>query len=221
MLRSLSFLMASDEVQLDPTQGAVLLQGLAAAASLTNLYISGRIVHEGLQLCAHLTALSQLQVLAIHVHDADIFTHAPLSSRSDALQLAALTSLTQLHLSSAAGVDDVAGSVLALRLMRLQDLRLADCGLRSAAALLSIATLTGLTQLELSAGDDTLEAASDLLLLGQEDVLLLTPLTQLKLFWSDGFFCDEDVCRLWNTEKGWLQQPPAWLCQVHAAQQHG
>jgi hypothetical protein len=200
MLRSLSFEFDDDEaaqldrtqgaVLLHRTQGAVLLQGLAAAISLTYLCINGCTLHEDLQLCAHLAALPRLQTLEMR--------NAGVSSRSDALQLTALTSLTQLCLCGAAGVDDVAASVLALRLTRLQDFRLTDCGLRSAAALPSIATLTGLpsiatltglTQLELSARDGTeTEGTSTLLPLGQEDVLLLSPLTQLQYFWIDGSF---------------------------------
>jgi hypothetical protein len=180
MLRSLKFELDCDEaVQFDPTQGAVLLQGLAAATSLTGLCITNLIVDEGLRLCAHLTALSRLQMLAIH--------NAGVSSRTDALQLTALTSLTQLELSGAAGVDDVAASVLALRLTRLQDLRLTDCCLHSAAALPSIATLTGLTHLELSGGADAeTEGTCSLLPRGQEDLMLLSPLTQLKRFYIEG-----------------------------------
>jgi hypothetical protein len=102
--------------------------------------MQGPWLHERSQLCAHLTALSRLQMLTIH--------HQGIASRSDALHLAALTSLTQLNLWGAVGVDDVAASVLALRLTRLRDLRLECCGLRSAAALPSIATMTGLTHLQ-------------------------------------------------------------------------
>jgi hypothetical protein len=54
-----------EAARLDPVQGAVLLQGLAAATSLTRLYIGGPIVREGLQLCASLTALAQLQMLTM------------------------------------------------------------------------------------------------------------------------------------------------------------
>jgi hypothetical protein len=54
--------------------------------------------------------------------------------------------------------------------------------------------------------------------LGQEDVLLLTPLTQLKRFMYNGFF--RSAIRFWDKQKGrWRQQSPAWLCQVHAPQQ--
>jgi hypothetical protein len=195
----------------DTAQDAVLLQGLAAATSLTHLYIQGPIASEGLQLCAHLAALSQLQILAMH--------NAGVASRSDALQLAALTSLTHLALDGAVGVDDVAASVLALRLTRLRELRLTNCGLRSAAALPSIATLTGLTFLDLTASDSAQsEGAVNLLPLGPEDVLLLTPLTQLKHFIYNGFF--HSAMRFWDKQKRrWRQQPPAWLCQVHAPQQ--
>jgi hypothetical protein len=123
------------------------------------------------------------------------------ASRSDALQLAALTSLTKLDLSSAAGVDDVAASVLALRLTQLRELGLTNCGLRSAAALPSIATLTGLTCLDLTS-DSAQTANFNLLPLGEEDVLLLTPLTQLKHFYYDGFFWSGAVSRLWSIQKG-------------------
>jgi hypothetical protein len=213
MLRSLSIDSdINDPAQLDIAQGAVLLQGLAAATSLTGLYIGAPIVHEGLQLCAHLTGLSQLQMLKIH--------NAGVASRSDALHLAALTSLTQLNLWGAVGVDDVAASVLALRLTRLQDLRLVYCGMRSAAALPSIATMTGLTHLELSVdmnietetSDDTESAGTlSMLPLGREELLLLTPLTKLRYFGCSELFSSAAIHQLWGYEKGWLQQPPAWL----------
>jgi hypothetical protein len=138
MLRSLCIEQDDDDdTQLDAAQAAVLLQGLAAASSLTTLIIEGPIVPGGLQLCEHLTALARLEKLTMH--------NAGVARRTYAVHLAALTSLTRLDLQSAVGVDDVAASVLALRLTRLQDLRLISCGLRSAAALPSIASLTGLT----------------------------------------------------------------------------
>jgi hypothetical protein len=211
MLRSLVIDQDDDEdtAQLDGAQGAVLLQGLAAASSLTTLIIEGPIVPGGLQLCEHLTALARLQRLTIH--------NAGVASRTDALYLAALTSLTRLNLQGAVGVDDVAASVLALRLTRLQDLRLECCGLRSAVALPSIAGLTGLTHLDLSFSD-AYDAASNgtvsMLPLGQDDLLLLTPLRGLKQLGNRGFFCSAAACRLWCLHRGWLQPPPAWLCQV-------
>jgi hypothetical protein len=184
-LRTLYIEIDDGSAQLDYAQGAVLLQGLAAATSLTHLVIQGPFVHEGLQLGAHLTALSRLQML-----DLD---DVGIASRSDALQLAALTSLTKLSLSAAVGVDDAAVSVLALRLTRLQELRLTHCGLRSAAALPSIATLTGLTFLSLGASDSTETGAVSMLPLGQEDLLLLTPLTQLKWLCGCEFFSNKAV----------------------------
>jgi hypothetical protein len=210
-LRTLYIDIDDDSAQLDYAQGAVLLQGLAAATSLTHLFIRGPVVHEDLQLCAHLTALSRLQML-----DLD---HAGVASRSYALQLAALTGLAQLDVSGALGVDDVSVSVLALRLTRLQDLRFADCGLRSAAALPSIATLTGLTHLSLGGSVDTETGTLNQLRLGQADLLLLTPLTQLKWLYGFGLFSSGAVSGLWSDQKGWLQRPPAWLCQAHAPQQ--
>jgi hypothetical protein len=54
-----------EAARLDPVWGAVLLQGLAAATSLTRLCIGGPIVRDGSQLCASLTALSRLQMLII------------------------------------------------------------------------------------------------------------------------------------------------------------
>jgi hypothetical protein len=108
-------------------------------------------------------------------------------------------------------VDDVAASVLALRMPRLQELRLLECGLRSAAALPSIATLTGLTNLALGP-DLTLDGSSSVFPLGRGDLQLLTPLTQLKLFWSKYIFCENAVSELWSEEQQrWRQQPPAWL----------
>jgi hypothetical protein len=161
-------------------------------------------VHESLQLCAHLTALSRLQKLMLDCGGVAI--------RSDALQLAALTSLTQLSLCGAVGVDDVAASVLALRLTRLQHLQLENCGLHSAAALPSIATLTELTQLKLGADVDPDTARTyNLLPLGKADLLLLTPLTCLQHCCNHGFFCSKAVSQLWSHEKKWLQPPPAWL----------
>uniref|UniRef100_A0A383WIG2 Receptor-type protein kinase n=1 Tax=Tetradesmus obliquus TaxID=3088 RepID=A0A383WIG2_TETOB len=127
---------------LEPAQSVLLLQGLAAATSLTSLALEGHIVHDSIQLCAYLTGLTRLQNLEMD--------GAHLARRADVLHLTALTSLTGLELWDAAGVDDTAACALALRLKRLQKLNLFDCGLRSAAALPSIATLTGLTGLWLS-----------------------------------------------------------------------
>jgi hypothetical protein len=177
-LRSLRLENQSVEAaELDPTQGARLLQGLAAATSLIHLDIEGPIVHESLHVCEHLTGLSQLQTLRMD---------RGVSSQSDALKLAALTSLTHLNVFGAAGVDDVAASALALRLTRLQSLQLGCCSLRSAAPLASIASLTGWTSLSLSSWDQDTEGYFSFLH-GPEDVLVLAPLTRLKHCYVDWF----------------------------------
>uniref|UniRef100_A0A383VVN8 Uncharacterized protein n=1 Tax=Tetradesmus obliquus TaxID=3088 RepID=A0A383VVN8_TETOB len=75
-------------------------------------------------------------------------------------------------LTGAAGVDDTAAAVLAQHLKRLQELHLEECGLRSAAALPYIATLTGLIYLGLSLGQPPL---------GRDELLLLAPLPQLEV----------------------------------------
>jgi hypothetical protein len=110
--------------------------------------------------------------------------------------------------------------VLALRLTQLQDLRLKWCGLRSAAALPVIATFTGLTYLGLGVLADTDTDGTSNLPVGQEDLLLLTPLTQLEQLWNHRFFHSAAVSQLWSTRKRWPQPPSAWLCQqAHAPQQ--
>jgi hypothetical protein len=91
---------------LGPADSLALVQGLAAATSLKWLSIP-RIVHESVQLCAHLAKLTQLQALTL------TRTRA---TRADILQLTSLTNLTELHVSAVAAVDDTAASALALGL---------------------------------------------------------------------------------------------------------
>ncbi|WIA21858.1 hypothetical protein OEZ85_004234 [Tetradesmus obliquus] len=122
---------------------------------------------------------------------------AHLARRADALHLTALTSLTGLELWDAAGVDDAAACALALRLKRLQKLNLFDCGLRSAAALPSIATLTGLTGLWLSVSSSM--PATDFPL-GRDELLLLAPLTKLKTLDCGCCFSRAAVDELWDEE---------------------
>jgi hypothetical protein len=205
-LHTLDFMIFDHVAKLDAAQNAVLLQGLAAATSVVHLHMYGSFARDtvsGSQLCAHLTGLSRLRWLQLQ--------HTGIASRADALHLAALTGLTRLDLWTAPGVDDAAASVLALRLTRLQELQLSECGLCSAAALPSIATLTGLTRLDLKpqAGGMT-DGPSSVFPLGMGDLELLTPLTQLKEFSNDEFFCSNAFSQLWSVQqRQWRQQPPA------------
>lgn len=129
---------------------------------------------------------------------------AHLARRSDALRLTTLTSLVVLDVWDAAGVDDPAASALALSLRLLQGLRLDNCGLTSAAALPSIATLTGLTWLSLAVSPYSGAAQ---LALGREDLLLLAPLRKLARLDFVGFFSPDAVQELWDAElKQWRQQ---------------
>jgi hypothetical protein len=194
-----------DDDELDAADSAVLLRGLAAATSVVHLSMKGCFVHDSSQLCAHLACLLRLQSLELR--------DTRVASQADALHLAALTGLTKLVLVSASGVDDVAASVLALRLTRLQELLLVHCGLRSAAALPSIATLTGLTSLVLGPAVVT-DGSASVFPLGKGDLELLTPLTQLKHLangdYGQNFFCDNAVAQLWcEVQQQWQQQQPA------------
>jgi hypothetical protein len=184
------------KTNLDPAHSLMLLKGLAAATSLVDLSIEGRIVHESVQLCVRLTGLTRLQDLEID--------GAHLASRADALHLTALTSLTRLEISEAPGVDNTAASALALHLKQLQELQFSDCGLRSAAALPSIATLTGLTRLCLYS---TLAVGQ--LPLGRDELMLLTPLMRLQNVCFRGFFSYAAWDELWDDclNKWQLQQP--------------
>lgn len=187
------WLKAGDE-DLDPTQSQLLLQGLAAATSLTILRLEAHNVHESVQLCAHLTALTRLQDLDLDCKH--------LATLADVLHLTVLTSLTRLHVCNAAGVDDTAASALALRLKRLQELRLSYCGLRSAAALPSIATLTGLTSLSLYVDPHTAD-----LDLGRDELRLLAPLTQLKELDCDALFGEPAIGEEWiDVLQQWQRQ---------------
>ncbi|WIA34094.1 hypothetical protein OEZ86_012469 [Tetradesmus obliquus] len=135
------------DATLDPSQSLLLLQGLAAATSLTALDISRHVVHRRVPLCAHLAGLTRLK-----------------------------------HLG----------------------LRLDNCGLTSAAALPSIATLTGLTWLSLAVSPYSGAAQ---LALGREDLLLLAPLRKLARLDFVGFFSPDAVQELWDAElKQWRQQ---------------
>lgn len=184
------------DATLDPSLSLLLLQGLAAATSLTALDISRHVVHRRVPLCAHLAGLTRLKHLVIH--------EAHLARRSDALRLTTLNSLVVLDVWDAAGVDDTAASALALSLRLLQGLRLDNCGLTSAAALPSIATLTGLTWLSLAVSPYSGAAQ---LALGREDLLLLAPLRKLARLDFVGFFSPDAVQELWDAElKQWRQQ---------------
>jgi Leucine-rich repeat (LRR) protein len=187
-LHTLRMRYAETAATLGPAESLALLQGVATANRLTYLSINGPIVHDSVQLCAHLTGLTRLQKLMIE--------GAHLESRADVLHLTALTSLTLLDLWKARGVDDTAASVLALRLTQLQDLRLSCCSLRSAAALPSIATLTGLTSLTLNSNASPPSAGG--LPLGRDELLLLKPLTRLKALRCHSFFMREAHSELWD-----------------------
>jgi hypothetical protein len=186
-----------DEASLGPAHSLLLLKGLAAATSLTRLHNQGYLVDESVPLCVHLTGLTRLQDMDIH--------DAYLASRADALHLTALTSLTRLEVSGAPGLDDTAASAVALCLKQLQELRLISCALRSAAALPSIATLTGLTSLCLCL-DSWAQAVGELPL-GRDELVLLTPLAQLQTTRFDNFFSKDAVDELWNKSSDKWKQP--------------
>jgi hypothetical protein len=198
-LRVLYLQEGEESATVGPTESLALVQGLAAAISLTHLHIEGPIVHDSVQLCAHLTGLTQLQNL-------DIRGGEHPSSRAEALHLTTLTNLTRLVISDAPGVDDTAVSALAMRLTKLQDLQLWRCGLWSAAALPVIAGLTALTNLWLTVSQDAVSRNDDFPL-GRDDLLLLAPLTQLKTLEGHKFFSDEAMQELWDAQlQQWRQQ---------------
>jgi hypothetical protein len=198
-LRTLSLLEGEDSATVDPTASVALMQGLAAATSLTHLEIDGPIVHDSVKLCAQLTGLTQLQ--SLHIGGG-----AHPSSRAEALHLTVLTNLTRLVISNAPEVDDTAVSALAMRLTKLQDLQLFCCELWSAAALPVIAGLTGLTNLGLTVGQDVL-GRNDTLPLGRDDLLLLAPLAQLKTLEGHNFFSEEAMAELRDAQlQQWWQQ---------------
>jgi hypothetical protein len=183
---------------LDQTESLALAQGLAAATSVKSLEIQGPIVHDSVQLCAHVTGLTQLQQLEIRGAE-------HLSSRAEDLRLTALTNLTKLGIFDALGVDDTAASALAVRLTKLQSLQLWCCNLWSAAVLPVIASLTGLANLLLTLDRDTQDQND--IPLGRDDLLLLAPLTQLKRFVGRTFFAGEAIHELWDARLGqWRQQ---------------
>jgi hypothetical protein len=198
-LRALCLEEGEDPTPLGPADSLALAQGLAAATSLTSLGIVGRIVHDSVQLCAHLAGLTQLQRLEMHGGEHPC-------SRADALHLTALMNLTKLNLCGALGVDDTAACALAVRLTKLQDLQLWLCNLSSPAVLPVIASLTALTNLLLTHDPETLDQ-NDSLPLGRDDLLLLAPLTQLKQLRCRNFFSDEAMGELWDAgSKQWQQQ---------------
>jgi hypothetical protein len=88
-LRALYLQEGEESATVGPTESLTLVQGLAAATSLTHLHIEGPIVHGSVQLCAHLTGLTQLQNL-------DICGGEHPSSRAEVLHLTTLTNLTRL-----------------------------------------------------------------------------------------------------------------------------
>jgi hypothetical protein len=183
---------------LGPADSLALVQGLAAATSSKALHIP-HIVHESVQLCARLATLTQLQALTLT---------RTRTTRADILQLTPLTNLTELHVSAVAAVDDTAASALALGLKGLQHLGIEYCGLRSAAAIPSIATLTRLTKLIFTISNAAQEQHRDLPL-GREELQLLRSLRRLKTLNNDGLFTDEAVCELWDKERGeWRHQQP-------------
>jgi hypothetical protein len=197
-LQSLYLQDEEEEATLDQTESLALAQGLAAATSIRNLEIQGPIVHDTVQLCAHVTGLTQLQQLEIRGAE-----HS--TSRAEALRLTALTNLTKLCIVYALGVDDTAASALAVRLTKLQDLQLWCCNLWSAAVLPVIASLTGLTNLLLTVDRD-MQDQNDIPL-GRDDLLLLAPLTQLKRFMGRTFFANEAIQEMWDARLGqWRQQ---------------
>lgn len=171
-----------------------LLHGLAAATSLTGFTWYGMFLKPDEPWCQHLSSLQQLRKLQL--------IYQPPFNRADVLQLAALTNLTALRISAATAVDDAAAAGLALRLTNLQQLYLDGVKMISAAALPVIAALTGLTQLRLY----TCTSAAVADKLGHGDLLLLTALTRLEEFETDGLFDYDAVCDVWDDECcGWRQ----------------
>jgi hypothetical protein len=186
-----------DSATLGPAESLSLVQGLAAATSVTRLEIEGPIVHDSVQLCAHLTGLTQLQQLNLCGGE-----HP--TSRAEALHLTVLTNLTKLVVCDAPGIEDTSLSALAVRLTKLQDLQLWRCSVWSSAALPVVASLTGLTSLVLMT--ETL-ARDETFPMGRDDLLLLTPLTQLQRLMGDVFFTDEAMHELWDARlQRWRQQ---------------
>jgi hypothetical protein len=194
------YLQEGDEAAtVGPEESRALVQGLAAATSLTLLLIDGPIVHDSVQLCEHVAGLMQLQSLEVRGCE-----HP--SSRAEALQLTVLTNLTRLVMCDPPEVDDTAVSALAMRLTKLQELQLWRCELWSAAALPVIAGLTALTTLQLTVSQHVL-SHNDTLPLGRDDLLLLAPLTQLQVLEGQDFFSEEAMDELWDAlQKQWRQQ---------------
>lgn len=169
-----------------------LLQGLAAATSLTSLDWHGRGAEPFQPWCQYLTSLQQLRSLEL--------VNQPPVDRADVLQLTALTNLTVLKIWCSAAVDDAAAAGLAQQLTNLQQLSLMYVDLSSAAALPAVAALTGLTELTLQSMAGVRHKLS------YDELLLLTALTQLQAFETD--LCHTDVFqKLWDGEScGWRQQ---------------
>ncbi|KAF6264030.1 hypothetical protein COO60DRAFT_1486879 [Scenedesmus sp. NREL 46B-D3] len=191
-LRALS--LDDEDEPLPPELSRPLLQHLAAATSLRQLRFFNSSTDESVPMCAYLTGLTQLQHLEV--------TWQHPATRADALQLTLLSLLTALCIGGGEGADDTAVVALALRLRRLQQLQLTDCGFLTAAVLPAIATLARLTALVLSFPRLWPVPEREEEPLGQEDLQLLTPLRQLRKLNGEEFFSKQALQELWDAEQG-------------------
>ncbi|KAF6257928.1 hypothetical protein COO60DRAFT_1168827 [Scenedesmus sp. NREL 46B-D3] len=168
----------STSAMLDRSETEEMMQYIGAATTLTSLRLASGVMLDYYPICQHLRGLQQLRELEL--------SHAEGPSlQRDALNLTALTGLTQLVLAGATGVNDTCAVAIASWLRQLRHLELRSCGLVSAAALPAIGSLTQLRTLVL---DGHAEAE-----LEDEDILLLSSLTQLQAIGAHETFSDEAV----------------------------
>jgi hypothetical protein len=154
-------------------QLAIILEGIAAATTLTKLVLEIRTAVSAeaepqvqpqvdpqavLAVCGHLTGLMRLKDLTIHGHGDSSW------AAGDVLALIALTSLTKLHMVDATHrVGNAAATALACELQQLQHLDLSRCGLQlddveGIACLEAIGQLTQLTYLGLQNNPEITQA---------------------------------------------------------------
>jgi hypothetical protein len=186
-----------------PSQMETILQGIAAATSLTNLEL---IVEQSefdddapggqgvpVAACARLAGLKNLRELCI-TRDSNLVP-------GDALALTALTGLTRLVLANAGdAVDDTAACALARCLKQLRHLDLSYCSLGSMTCLPAIAHLYELTELRLnhSGGESGMT---------EQGLMLLTGLSNLQhLNVENCQLPDGALARLWAALRQRQQQ---------------
>lgn len=125
-----------------------ICRGVGRAVGLKYLAVQGESLEgqdsvETVDVCKHLTGLSQLTSLVIE----DITC----MSSYDPMHLTVLTALQSLSLHNCGPVvDDAVATAVGCRLTRLKELQLDGCGLSSVASLPALALLTGLHLLSLS-----------------------------------------------------------------------